>query len=379
MKTIGIMSMQRIYNYGSSLQGYALRKLIGEIDSSAKVFYLDYRPGTPLINSNEHQSRTKGRLHRTFEKLFEYGMTRSSLTDKIRFFNHKRHYEKKYFPLVGINTGVSDTTEVDVQVIGSDEVFNCVQDNVNVGYSRDLFGHNSSAKRLISYAGSFGNTTIEKIETHKIRDELAHDFLKFHAVSVRDLNSQEIVQELTGTKPDIHLDPTLVYGLMQDPCIPSSRQRQEKYIIVYGYSGRFTDTENHHIRQYASSIGAKILAFGGLQAGADEFVDCDPFTLLAYFRDAEAVVTDTFHGSIFAIINEVPFATVIRKSHGTGYGNSEKLGYLLNVLGLEIRALNRPEMLANLMQTAIDFGPVRAVRDEQRARTLGYLRSAISS
>lgn len=377
MKTIGIMSMQRIYNYGSSLQGYALRKLVEEATDDALVYYLDYTPGPPLVKSANFQRNWGGRLRRTFEKLSEYGKTEARVLDKIRFFNHKRRYASKYFPLIGISAAPRHEPIIDLQIIGSDEVFNCVQDNINVGYSRDLFGHNAKAKKLISYAGSFGNTTLEKIDACKIREELKEDFLRFDAISVRDINSQEIVEQIVGKMPEIHLDPTLVYPLLQDSNIPENRQRPFKYIIAYGYSGRFSEVENQAIRQYANHIGAKVLAFGGLQSSADEFIDCDPFTLLAYFRDAEAVITDTFHGTIFAIINEVPFATIVRKSHGAGYGNAEKLGYLLSSLGLERRVLSAPSTLTQLMQEAVDFGPVRVLREQQRARTLSYLRSAV--
>lgn len=369
--------MQRIYNYGSSLQGYALRKLVGESTNDALVHYLDYTPGPPLVKSPDIKRNGGGHLRRTFDKVSEYSKTEARILDKIRFFNHKRHYASKYFPLIGISAAPRHETNIDLQIIGSDEVFNCVQNNTNVGYTRDLFGHEAKAKKLISYAASFGNTTLEKIDAYKIRKELEEDFLKFDAISVRDINSQEIVGQLIGERPVIHLDPTLVYPLMQDSNIPGARQRRFKYIIAYGYSGRFSEVENHAIRQYANHIGAKVLAFGGLQSSADEFIDCDPFTLLAYFRDAEAVITDTFHGTIFAIINEVPFATIIRKSHGAGYGNSEKLGYLLSSMNLEGRALNDPSTLTELMQEAVDFSPVRVLREQQRARTLSYLRSAI--
>ncbi|SFN01384.1 Polysaccharide pyruvyl transferase [Pleomorphomonas diazotrophica] len=369
--------MQRIYNYGSSLQAYALRKLVEESTNDALVHYLDYTPGPPLVKSPDIKRNGGGRLRRTFEKVSEYSKTEARILDKIRFFNHKSHYASKYFPLIGISAAPRHEANIDLQIIGSDEVFNCVQDNTNVGYTRDLFGHESKAKKLISYAASFGNTTLEKIDAYKIRKELEEDFLKFDAISVRDFNSQEIVSQLIGERPEIHLDPTLVYPLSQDSKIPGTRQRSFKYIIAYGYSGRFNDVENQAVRKYANHIGAKVLAFGGLQSSADEFIDCDPFALLAYFRDAEAVITDTFHGTIFAIINEVPFATIIRKSHGVGYGNSEKLGYLLSSMNLECRALNDPSTLPELMEEAVDFSPVRVLREHQRARTLNYLRSAI--
>ena len=103
-------------------------------------------------------------------------------------------------------------------------------------------------------------------------------------------------------------------------------------------------------------------------------VDCDPFELLAYFRDAEAVFTDTFHGTILAIINERPFATAIRHSpDGATYGNEEKLGFLLSDFGLEDRAVKDPGAVSAVLSREIDFEPVRAQLSEERRRTDSYL------
>jgi hypothetical protein len=278
--------------------------------------------------------------------------------------------------MLGISTERNRDLDLDLQVIGSDEVFNCVQSNANVGYARDLFGYRSPARRIVSYAGSFGNTTLEKIDAAGIRGELIEDFARFTAISVRDRNSREIIEALTGRAPSIHLDPTLVYDFAIDETrIPVDRQASGKYVIVYGYSGRFSNAENAAIRHYAERIGAKVLAFGGLQASADEFIDCDPFTLLAYFRDAEAVITDTFHGTIFSIVNEVPFASIVRASTGNGYGNQEKLGFLLEILGLSDRALRPDGDLTALMTEPINFAAVRDIRERERERTTTYLSS----
>ena len=212
-----------------------------------------------------------------------------------------------------------------MQVIGSDEVFNCVQSNTNVGYSRDLFGVRLPARQVISYAGSFGNTTLRKIEDFGIRDDLEADFAKFAAISVRDRNSAEIVEALTGRAPDVNADPALAFDYMNlESRIPTGRLHEGRYLIVYGYSGRLNHQENQQLAAYAHSRGMKILTFGGVQECGDAFIECSPSSCWPYFRDAEAVITDTFHGTIFSIINRRPFGTIIRPSSGHGYGNEAK-------------------------------------------------------
>lgn len=375
MSTVGIMSMQRIWNYGSSLQAYALRRLIEGLDDAHRVSYVDYRPGETLIEAARPRG---GRVGRTLAKLREYNTPDVRLIDRWRFVNHKRRYARRYFPPLGLPLQPNHDLDLDVQVIGSDEVFNCVQANTNVGYSRDLFGHGSPAGRLVSYAGSFGNTTWERIAAAGIRDELAEDFARFDVISVRDENSAGIVEALTGTRPAVHVDPALAYDFLgRESRIPAGRLFPGRYLIVYGYSGRLTAAENRELRRHADQLGAAILTFGGVQPCGDRFIDCGPLELLAYFRDAEAVVTDTFHGTIFSLINHVPFASLVRPSVGGGYGNEEKLGFLLDTFGLSGRRLTEPGRLASLLAEPIDFDSVDRILQRERGRTLDYLTSAI--
>lgn len=370
------MTMQRIYNYGSFLQAYALKRLIENINNEVEVSFVDYRPGKPLLKSDNEESTG---MKRKFEKLREYSKVDSSFINKVRFFNHKRTYGKRFYPLLGISKELIYDADLDLLVIGSDEVFNCVQANTNVGYTRDLFGSDTKAKQIISYAGSFGNTTIEKIRKYLIEENLRHDFSKFQTVSVRDQNSYNIVKKLGVRSPIINVDPVLAYDYMHlEKRIPKNRLYKKKYLIVYGYSGRLTKEENNLLRQYAAENELKILCFGGIQGCCDEFIDCSPFELLAYFRDAEAIVTDTFHGTIFSIINNRPFGTLIRKSKGIEYGNEEKLAFLLEKFGLLDKKINKPEEIKKIISTNVEWDAVNHILLTERKKTEEYLRKNIS-
>jgi Polysaccharide pyruvyl transferase len=377
LKNVGIMSMQRIYNYGSSLQGYGLRRLIEDLADDISVTFVDYEPGEVLVKGGGPSAPTS-RLGRVVSKVREYNQVDAGFGDRLRFLNHKRTYGKRYLPLVGVTQEPNRDLDLDVQVIGSDEVFNCVQSNTNVGYSRDLFGHGSPVRRLISYAGSFGNTTLEKLDAFGIRRELAEDFARFASISVRDENSARIIEALTGQRPAVNVDPVLAYDFMSlESSIPKQRQHDGRFIVVYGYGGRLSSEENKILSSYARSTGAEILCFGGVQGCCDRFVDCDPFELLAYFRDAEAIVTDTFHGTIFAIINNRPFATIIRRSIGHRYGNEEKLGYLLELFGLPSQRVTDMSTIAEILDHQVDYRQVNQTLDRERVRTLDYLKSSI--
>ena len=199
---------------GSSLQGYGLRRLIEGLATTSPVSFVDYRPGPVLVKDPAAADRLQGRSGDLEGARSTTRSTPGSL-DRLRFLNHKRAYGARYFPLLGISPSPNLDLDLDVQVIGSDEVFNCVQSNTNVGYSRDLFGHGSPANKVISYAGSFGNTTLDKIDSSGIRADLERDFARFSAISVRDRRELRAHRRTAHrTAAEVHVDPVLAYDFM---------------------------------------------------------------------------------------------------------------------------------------------------------------------
>ena len=369
MRKVGIMSMQRIANYGSFLQAYALKQLIEEV--GCNVEFVDYHVGAPVIAEN---ADSKNKVVRKIEKGLETFRYRAPLAHKLSFIRYKQSFARKYMPLLGIADEMNYNPTVDCLVIGSDEVFNCIQKNSNVGYSPELFGKNNHAKKLITYAASFGNTTLKKLEKYKKANEVGALLKKFDAISVRDANSGTIVEQLTGKEPVYNLDPVLTYDYMNCCDKIPQVQTNEKYLILYAYAGRISNDEADWIAAYAKKKNLKVYAIGGIQKCADRFVDCSPFEVLAYFRNAEEVITDTFHGSIFSVITHRPFTTLIRKSVGNSYGNEEKLSDLLKRLGLANRMTTKIEDTENINEKTIDYAKVDELLKAHREVAKEYLR-----
>ena len=374
MSNVGIMSMQRIANYGSFLQAYALKSMIEELGHS--VQFVDYHVCPPVISDD---SESSNKLTRMVKKGLETFRFHAPLSHKLAFISYKRSYASKYLTLLGIAEEPNYNPTLDCMVIGSDEVFNCIQKNTNVGFSPELFGAGNNAGKVITYAASFGNTTIDKLRKYGKAEEIAGYLNDISAISVRDANSGSVVRELTSREPVYHLDPVLAYDYFgrcdRIPEIPTN----EKYLILYAYSGRITDAESDWIASYAKRRGLKVYAIGGVQKCADRFIDCSPFKVLAYFRNAEEVITDTFHGSIFSVISQSPFTTIVRKSVGTGYGNEEKLTDLLNRLGLTDRMTFDVTQAEHINQEAAGLGGAQDLLSEQRVNTRKYLSREIGS
>lgn len=374
MKKVGIMSMQRIANYGSFLQAYALKQLIEELD--CKVEFVDYHVGQPVI---DEKSDSNNKYLRKLKKGFETFSYKAPLSHKISFIRYKQSFSKKYLSLLGITDEMNYNPKLDCLVIGSDEVFNCIQKNANVGYSLELFGKNNNAKKLLTYAASFGNTTLDKLKKYKKDVEIAELLRKFDLISVRDANSGKIVEKLTDKVPVYNLDPVLTYDYMNCCDKIPDLSINEKYLILYAYSGRISNDEAEWISKYAKKKNLKVYAIGGIQKCADCFIDCSPFEVLSYFENAEEVITDTFHGSIFSVITHRPFTTLVRQSVGNDYGNEEKLSDLLKRLNLENRMTTNVADVASINKEKIDFDKVDEFLKKQRLLAIEYLKSNVGA
>lgn len=100
-------------------------------------------------------------------------------------------------------------------------------------------------------------------------------------------------------------------------------------------------------------------------------MDCSPFEVIAYFKNADCIVTDTFHGTIFSVITHSNFAVFVR---GNGYGNSEKLRDLLGKLDLKDCIIHIPEEINKILDRDIDYSKTDLVIKEEREKTQSYLR-----
>ncbi len=366
---VGVLSMQRVINYGSFLQAYALRQLLLQ-NGAVSVSFIDIKPGRQL-----NQQKAKSRF-RTFSEDLLHALIRGKIVSffKLKFFNERLRFTiSSNWPLLKLDS--PEHKSFDLAVIGSDEVFNCCQPSA-WGYSTQLLGDipPSVASRVVSFAASFGFTDIELMRQYGVLDETAKHLSSIDAISVRDENSRAIIKQLTSREPEVHLDPVLVYGYQQELSDSSGEAHSGDYLVVYTYAGRITDpNEIKAIKAYARKRKLKIHCIFCNYNWADKIVIPEtPFDVLHYFRNASCIITDTFHGTIFSIITQSNFATFIRPS------NRNKLSSLLGGLGLQNRAAERPEFLEAILAVRPDYEEADRILGEARAKANAYLKKCIT-
>lgn len=351
--------MQKVPNYGSFLQAYALKQLLLKAGADS-VDYLDIKKGRQFLPNNN--------TDKWYCQLKNLHL--SQIVSKIKTRNYLKVRNARFIPYYEFfkNDNASDVI-YDLAVIGSDEVFNCCQPSP-WGFSRQLFGDVENSRRVITYAASFGSTTLKKIEQFDLNGEIKECLCKLSAISIRDDNSLQIVKDLTGITPQKHWDPVLIYGYKEElernveAIIP-----REDYMIVYSYAGRISDKmEIKNIRAFAKNNGLKLYSLFCNYSWCDgEIIPEHPLQVPAIFKKAKYAVSDTFHGTIFSIISHTKFGTLVRD------GNVHKLSSLLEGVGLIDRIVTKPDTLASVLVKDINYHEVEFLLEKERIRTSDYL------
>lgn len=356
---IGILSMQRVYNYGSFLQAYSLKKVIESLGHQCE--FIDIEQGRILdcykVAEIQKRKSYASKIDKYILKRIEHVV-----------FKKKRSklFEEKLFSQLGLNKKEID--KFDVVVIGSDEVFNCTQ-NAEWGFSTQLLGKGINSKKVITYAASCGFTTLEKLSELGLTEEVIECLSNISEFSVRDKNTYNFVEALTDKKPIMSLDPVLIGDFKGEI---TNELKEEDYIVIYGYDNRINDEkEIETIKKFAKKNKLKTVGVGFYQRWCDKNVLVEPFELLEYFQKAKFIITDTFHGTIFSIKLNKPFATIIRDS------NREKLFYLLERFGFEAREVTNINKLEEVLTSNINFTKSNLIIEEETLKSHEYLKNSL--
>ncbi|MBO5315037.1 MAG: polysaccharide pyruvyl transferase family protein [Clostridia bacterium] len=351
---VGILSMQKIHNYGSFLQAFSLKLQMEARGHS--VFFIDIQPGRQIVSPTVvAPTSILSKFDKYFFKRIEnYLLSRNM--DKMHVTDYEKYLE--------IEKKLPEGEMFDLVIIGSDEVFNATVPS-GWGFTTQLFGNVENAKCVVTYAASCGSTTFKNAEKYGIVAELRDSMQNLSHISVRDENSCDFVERITDRKPLLHVDPVFISDF--DRFI-SDVPKRKPYLLVYAYGNRICDErEIKAIKQYAKEKQLEILCVGMQQRWCKHNIAASAFELLSYVKRAECIVTDTFHGTVFSTKFNKRFVSIIRES------NRNKLGGLLDQLGLRERSVEDMDQFSNIMDSEIDYNSVNAILASEKQKSYDYL------
>lgn len=391
MKRVGILSINlQVYtvNYGSTLQSYALWRKLTDLGYDAEI--VDYSADVRAWMNPKRPFLVNKKIYRG---------------DRLRFLLNWRGGVRKWKEMqdflrnearvspVQFSSHAFDTDRYDLYVVGSDTVWDIRQLH---GFEPAFFGTFPCMRKVVAYAPSFGQAVYSDEEARTFRKHLE----RFSAVSIREPVNMDAFGDRRDDIPVV-LDPTMLHDAAHYAKLAIQPRIKGKYVLLYAvYQTHGTITQavddyavrhgcsvveisfyrNHAHPRFWNAVGRVLYALRFVRrtdvrrkdnrvklphrmmygAGTREF--------LGLVQNAEMVVTNSFHGSVFAILFGKKFFNFTRQR------GSEKIRQICSILGIEGRTLAYGEPIRD---DPIDYENAVFPRLEKlRAESAAFLESA---
>ena len=307
-----ILTFHFVENFGAVMQAFALRRAVSDICGNAEI--IDYRPWQDIDKYND--LGVKRSFAKKAEKIATFRRDQMGICG-----NGMTHLTKENAP------------NASVYIVGSDQVWNPLYTKYDSAY---FLRFTEAPACRISYAASIGLS----LQHPLIQPDIFEKNLKdFDFISVREQEYADYLEKLLNRKVCVTVDPVLladreVYANLA----ASSGIERQRFVLLYDFD--FSPSLIDYANQWARELDCGVvhfysgvpntLFFGDSTSCAYDGVE----EILYYFKNAEAVITSSYHGVLFSIIFGKDF--YIPYTAYTGV----RLGSLLNTYGLVDRVID---------------------------------------
>lgn len=370
MKFVGQVSYNincNFTNYGSALQSWALSQSIDGIgeEFGLQSKLIDYCPkvleDSDCLNPTKKMWDTDLEARRQVEMMMPAIRVNYQKFDDFytnRFRRTKKKYTDDTFNDVVKDEGISGF------VCGSDTIF-CI--NEFKGFVEGYYANFDCMRgKSVSYAASFGDPAFTDQDYQILNKRLKN----FKALGIRENNMLPYVRDHVDVRAERTIDPTLLVEDQHYDDLIAEPQMDEKYILLY--SRRY----NRNMEQYAENLakekGLKLVEISIRATNAEKGhvmrYDAGVEEFLSLVKHAEYVVTNSFHGVIFAVQLRTPFYCFSREQGDT------KISEVLDLFGLSNRMMVTG---LEIVSPTIDYDEVHGRIAEARKSATEYLHDAL--
>ncbi len=324
---VGILTFHRAKNIGALLQAFALQHVVKNEFTECEI--IDYRneyiEEIYRCKSIKEVSSIKGLIKflLTFRKNKEF--------EKIRadFISNYYNLSKKVYN----KDNIEETNELyDIFITGSDQVWN---PRLHMGDLNYYLKFVKDFKKRNSYAASLGSKDVE------LSVEIQNEIKNINHISVREEEGKKTIERfISNKKVEVVLDPTLL--LSKEEWIKYAENEklflEEKYIFVYliASTPKILDVA----KKIAKEKNLKIICFhNGYRRyhGMKNLSSTTPFEFVNYIKNAEIVLTSSFHGMCFSVNLNKNFLFELDKNKENNNSRLVSLAKKLNLLDREIK------------------------------------------
>lgn len=306
MKRIGIATIHKSSNFGGSLQAYALYKYLESQGHCVEIidllrpvhdrFIYDsrYKPyrSTRFTLKNRLLEFAKQLLGHKDNKGYSSEVSKQKFAEFFKDIKYSKEYRK-------VRYIYKDAPQYDVYVSGSDQLWNPMH-----SFSIEPFFLTFAPEgcKKISYATSIGVTKLTEREKTDFKRWLA----SYEAISVREDEGKQLLGSFIKDKNiEVVADPTFLLDIKDWKKLAITPSMKENYILLFSLTNA-KPLVDFAIRMSKES-GKKLMILKGpqLDANSPDYIldnNIGPREFLGYFDNADIVITDSFHGSVFSML-----------------------------------------------------------------------------
>ena len=369
---IGTLTFHRAHNYGSVLQSYALQYWLQLHGYKSTIIDLYTERSKEQYKIFPAVKAPKGIIRNLIFLCFYPDLKR-----KWYKFNY---FQENVLTLTKAEYSNSEDLEraalpFTTYITGSDQIWNTACYDFDWSYYLEF----AKTGNFISYATSFG--PIGKAEQkHNVGERLKENILRYNSISVRDEGSAEIVKDVSGKDVEITVDPTLLLPKEAwEALISQSRDSKfegklpDKYIFFYSLKRSADDyaiirkiKKQYHLPVIITDIRKK----EDLLINFDRKLDAGPVDFLSLIKNAQLVVTSSFHGTAFSILFEKKFFSINGMT-------DNRISNLLRGTGLEKQSINVSTKLPAIGDIDINYAEAKVKLGIMTAHSETFLKEAL--
>lgn len=369
-------------NYGGLLQAYALQQILKGMGHDVVTDRLGVVQKLPLWN----------RVLR-----FLYHATQFYILKNYRYYPYRYLFvsfdkESKAKRSIAINTErfvnihidtidlftrsnenvINTVRQFDAIVVGSDQVWRAAMSDIPTYF---LSFTKAMNMRRIAYAASFGTDDLN--EYSKMDMKIAFESIKlFDAISVREKSGVHLCRDYFKMDAVHVLDPTMLLSKDDYLKLIESEDSSCSTDMLLTYVLDRTLEKNEIIKRIGdvlhliSSENGPVKYFSNIiENNASECIYPSVSKWLAGFRDAQFVVTDSFHGMVFSIIFNKPFVAILNSERG-----ASRFISLLSIFHLENRLISTSKELLEEHFMPIDYTLINEILIDWKKQSIDYIK-----
>lgn len=372
------------YNFGGLLQAYALPKVLKDY-FKVEAEQIDYIPIEKKAKKKDNCNK-QAIFPRLYQIIYKFGIIFFDVLCKKNLCQRKRAFDEfmNEIPHSSITYDYDSIQNISLNqyqffLCGGDQIWNDQKEKQNIKIYTLQFVTTGAKK--ISYAPSMA--VLET--TPDFKRIMSNGLNQLDAISVREKKSVSILKLLTNKKIDVVVDPVLLMTENEWIDVIISPKKKEKYILCY----LLGDSVEHRkaVKKIAQKIHLPILTFPHIFLNVVRKCDLlfgdihdytsGPLEFLGLIKNAEFVITDSFHACVFSMIFEKPFVVFERNKIGEKGNMNSRIYDFLEEYHLESQLVTEKELEDMEEIPQVDFTYAHAHWKKRREESLKYLENAL--